>query len=242
MIRRRGGEQKWRSSTCANPATRPQSAAGAPAQQGVKRVRTLTEIFSVMRAQRACRQFDPRGEVTDSDIEAMVDAAVHAPSAENTQPWCFVVVRDPQTRTNLASWWTEMWQAGGAEHAKQAITSDALYADLENAVGPAGFAAAPVVIVVCLDNELVAEVFAASSIYPAVQNLLLAANALGYGSCLTTALTTFGVDRVRARLKLPDSVSPMAAVYIGRPATSLGAPRRRPAAAVTYREQFGASW
>lgn len=202
----------------------------------------MAEIFSVMRAQRACRKFDPVDEVPDSDVEQMIDAAVHAPSAENTQPWCFVIVRDEQTRKDLAHWWTEMWQAGGSEHARQTITSPALYADLKNAVGPAGFAAAPLVIVVCVNNELVAETFAESSIYPAVQNILLAANALGYGSCLTTALTTFGVDRVRERLKLPDNVSPMAAVYIGRPATTLGAPRRRPAASVTYREQFGTPW
>ena len=201
-----------------------------------------SEILSVMRAQRACRRFDPSGEVADSDIEAMLDAAVHAPSAENTQPWCFVVVRDEPTRADLAHWWTETWQAGGSEYARQVVTSDALYADLEHAVGPGGFAAAPVVIVVCLDTERVAEVFGPSSIYPAVQNLLLAANALGYGSCLTTGLTTFGIDRVRERLKLPNSVSPMAAAYVGLPAAKLGPPKRRPATAVTYREQFGTPW
>ena len=89
-----------------------------------------------------------------------------------------------------------------SEYARQ-ITSDAMFADLESAVGPTGFAAAPVCVVVCLDTEKVMEVFGQSSIYPAVQNLLLAANALGYGSCLTTGLTLFGVDRVRERLQLP---------------------------------------
>jgi nitroreductase len=199
------------------------------------------EILTVMRAQRACRRFDPAGAVTDCDIEVMLDAAVHAPSAENTQPWCFVVVRDEPTRIDLARWWTETWQAGGWQYARQ-VATDALYADLEQAVGPSGFAAASAVIVVCLDTERVAEIFGPSSIYPAVQNLLLAANALGYGSCLTTGLTTFGTDRVRERLNLPDSISPMAAVYIGRPATKLGPPGRRPATTVTYREQFGTPW
>jgi nitroreductase len=135
-----------------------------------------------MRAQRACRRFDPDGKVLDSDIEQMLQTAVHAPSAENTQPWSFVVVRDEESRKLL------------------------------------------------------------SSIYPAVQNLLLAAADLGYGSCLTTGLTTFGVDRVRERLGLPDPLSPMAAVYLGPPAKKLSAPRRRPATEVTYREKFGAAW
>jgi nitroreductase len=202
----------------------------------------MAELFSVICAQRACRRFDPDGKVTDADLERMLDAAVHAPSAENTQPWHFIVVRDAQTREDLARWWTETWQAGGSEYARQHVTSDAMYADLEFAVGPGGFGSAPVVVVVCVDTRRVLEIFAQSSIYPAVQNLLLSANALGYGSCLTTGLTTFGVDRVRERLQLPDTLSPMAAVYIGRPATPLAPPRRRPATQVTHRERFGTPW
>jgi nitroreductase len=202
----------------------------------------MADLLTVMRSQRACRRFDPDGKVSDSDVEQMLQAAVHAPSAENSQPWAFVVVRDETTRAELARWWTESWQAGGSEYARQHVNGDALYADLEYAVTPGGFAAAPVIIVVCADLERVAEIFAASSIFPAVQNLLLAANDLGYGSCLTTGLTAFGVDQIRQRLQLPDSLSPLAAVYIGQAATKLGSPRRRPATSVTYRERFGTPW
>lgn len=201
----------------------------------------MAEMFAVMNAQRACRRFDADGKVEDGDVEKMIGAAVHAPSAENTQPWFFVVVRDASTRIDLAGWWTETWNAGGSKYARE-ITSDAMFADLESAVGPTGFAAAPVCVVVCLDTEKVMEVFAQSSIYPAVQNLLLAANGLGYGSCLTTGLTLFGVDRVRERLQLPETVNPMAAVYIGKPASELKPPRRRPVDQVTYRERFGEPW
>lgn len=201
----------------------------------------MADLFAVIHAQRACRRFDPSGTVPDTDVERILDAAVHAPSAENTQPWSFIVVRDEQTRIDLAAWWTETWNAGGHEYARQ-VASDAMYADLENAVGPAGFAAAPVVVVVLLDTERVLEVFGQSSIYPAVQNLLLAANALGYGSCLTTGLTLFGVERVRERLGLPEKINPMAAVYIGKPAKPLKPPRRRPATEVTHRERFGKPW
>jgi nitroreductase len=202
----------------------------------------MADLLEVMHAQRACRQFDAQGAVPDSDVETMLHAAVHAPSAENKQPWTFVVVRDERTRADLASWWTETWKAGGSEYARQNVSSDALYADLEVAVTARGFAAAPVVVVVCVDTEMVPDIFAQSSIFPAVQNLLLAANALGYGACLTTGLTLFGVDRVRERLELPDTLSPLAAVYIGRPTHKLGPPRRRPATSVTYRETFGTPW
>jgi nitroreductase len=75
----------------------------------------VADLFSVINAQRACRRFVPDGDVSDADVEQMLDAAVHAPSAENTQPWYFVVVRDERTRIDLAAWWTETWRAGGSE-------------------------------------------------------------------------------------------------------------------------------
>jgi nitroreductase len=200
------------------------------------------DLFGVMHAQRACRRFDPDAEVPDSDIEQMLEAAVHAPSAENTQPWAFVVVRAKETRAVLAGWWTETWNAGGAEFARQTIDDQALIADLEYGFNRGGLAAAPVVVVVCADNEKVQDVHVAASIYPAVQNLLLAAADLGYGSCLTTGLTMFGVDRVRECLELPETLTPMAAVYIGAPIKKLAPPGRRPATSVTYRERFGSPW
>jgi nitroreductase len=202
----------------------------------------VTELREVMRAQRACRRFDPDGKVLDSDIEQMLQSAVHAPSAENTQPWSFVVVRDADSRRLLADWWTETWNAGGGDFIKQSLEDRALVNDLEYGFNRGGFAAAPVVIVVCADTERVPEIYAPSSIYPAVQNLLLAAAELGYGSCLTTGLTTFGVERVRERLALPDTLLPMAAVYLGPSAKKLTPPRRRPALDVTHREKFGVAW
>ncbi|ORB77731.1 nitroreductase, partial [Mycobacterium timonense] len=63
-----------------------------------------------------------------------------------------------------------------------------------------------------------------------------------YGSCLTTGLTTFGVDRVCELLQLPQNLIPMAAVYVGLPARKLSPPRRRPATSVAHRERFGNSW
>lgn len=202
----------------------------------------MGDLLAIMQAQRACRRFDPDGKVPDAEIELMLEAAVHAPSAENSQPWAFVVVRDERTRAQLAGWWTEMWNAGGGDFIRQSLDDKSLVADLEYGFNRGGFAAAPVIVVVCADSERVAEIYAPSSIYPAVQNLLLAAADLGYGSCLTTGLTTFGADRVRERLELPATLAPMAAVYLGVPARKLSPPRRRSATAVTYRERFGNPW
>jgi nitroreductase len=202
----------------------------------------MSEFRTLVLSQRACRRFDPNGKVHESDIEQMLQLAVHAPSAENTQPWSFVVVRDEESRKLLADWWTETWNAGGGDFVKQSLDDQVLIDDLEFGFARGGFAAAPVVIVVCADTARVAEIYAPSSIYPAVQNLLLAAADLGYASCLTTGLTTFGIERVRELLALPDTLLPMAAVYVGQSLKKLSPPRRRPALEVTYREKFGNAW
>lgn len=202
----------------------------------------MGDLLAVIHAQRACRRFDPDGKVPESDVEQMLAAAVHAPSAENTQPWTFIVVRDDRNRALLAAWWTETWNAGGGDFVKQSVEDKALVADLEFGCSQGGFAAAPVVIVVCADTDRVPEIYAPPSIYPAVQNMLLAAADLGYGSCLTTGMTTFGVDQVRELLELPQNLIPMAAVYVGVPARKLAPPRRRPATSLTCRERFGTPW
>lgn len=197
-------------------------------------------FFELALAQRACRRFDPTAPVADDDLEQILAAAVHAPSAENTQPWCFVVVRDDGTRAELDTTWSSAW-AMGADLLDPAL-DPALRRDLEDGLGRGGLATAPVVLVVGCDLDRVDEVHAASSIYPAVQNVLLGAAALGYGSCLTTGLTTFFVGQLRTLVGLPATVLPMALVYLGRPARPLGPSRRRPLAEVVHREQHGQPW
>jgi nitroreductase len=77
-----------------------------------------------------------------------------------------------------------------------------------------------------------------SSVLPAVQNLLLAAAALGYGSALTT-LATMAASELGSLLELPEGVEPLAVVPIGRPARPLGPPRRLPVPAKAHRERYG---
>lgn len=197
-------------------------------------------FFDVALAQRACRRFDPAAPVPDDDLERILSAAVRAPSAENTQPWSFVVVRDDTTRAELDATWAGAW-AMGAEHLDPDL-DPTLRRDLEDGLGRGGLATAPVVIVVGCDLDRVAEVHAACSVYPASQNVLLAAAALGYGSCLTTGLTTFFVDQLRALVTLPETIVPMALVYLGRPARPLGPSRRRPLTEVVHRERYGRPW
>jgi nitroreductase len=96
-------------------------------------------------------------------------------------------------------------------------------------------------IVVCADIERGLEVTIGSSIFPAVQNLLLAAAAVGLGSALTTITTTYRAE-LSELLSLPTHVVPVAVVPIGRPAQPLGRPRREPFAQHTHRERYGNAW
>ncbi len=81
-----------------------------------------------------------------------------------------------------------------------------------------------------------------SSIFPAAQNIMLAASALGLGS-LMASLPIFAPDGAFAHaLKLPDHIVPLATLPVGYPVKKLGKPRRRPIESVTSRDRFGESW
>jgi nitroreductase len=192
--------------------------------------------------QRAHHRFDPRAPVSDADVMTMLTVATHAPSALNTQPWQFIVVRSPEVRRAFGAATRERWRAGTGAAREKNLVPGSVFAELDDGNGNGGLESAPVVIIVCFDTGKIEVAHGPSSIYPAVQNLLLAAAALGYGSCLTTGLVDGSGALVRELLQLPDRLELMAAVFVGRPARVLGAPRRQPAEASTYREVFGSPW
>ncbi|HEY7072918.1 MAG TPA: nitroreductase family protein [Acidimicrobiales bacterium] len=187
-------------------------------------------------AQRACREYTTE-PVPDEDVAAILEAATHAPSAENRQPWVFVVVRDPATRAVITDLTKRLWATGGRPHAEQSLTPR-FFAAVDGFMA-GGYGGAPVLVVVAGDGRggLPLPVLAAS-VFPAVQNLLLAAAALGYGSALTTLATAEPLT-LAAAVGLPEGVRPLAVVPLGRPATPLGPPRRRPVREVAHRDRYG---
>ncbi|MGH9086308.1 MAG: nitroreductase family protein [Acidimicrobiales bacterium] len=186
--------------------------------------------------QRACRRFTDE-PVDEGDLTRMLEAATHAPSAENRQPWVFVVVRDPATRRAIAAVTLEVWRAGGRQHASGTLTPtlfEAVHRFMEE-----GYGGAPVLVVVAGDGrDGSSRSVLASSVLPAAQNLLLAAAALGYGSSLTT-LAAQAPDALRAVVGIPDGIHPFAVVPVGRPAVPLGPPRRKPVHEVAHADTFG---
>lgn len=188
----------------------------------------FAEFEQLVATQRAVRHFDGR-PVDDDTIAKVLKAATRAPSARNIQPWRFVVVRDPATKGALGKIFDELGQqlygAGAPERTP--------------------WAEVPVLVVVCAENPFGAGDSAATalgaSIFPAVQNLLLAAHVLGLGTVLTTRWKAREAE-VRPLLGLPENVSVHAIVPMGWPAAKSGRNRRRSVREVTYRERFGQEW
>jgi nitroreductase len=145
------------------------------------------------------------------------------------QPWRFIVIRNTETKQSLGQIFDEL---GGQMYGT-------------GAPDRTPWAEVPVLIAVCSEYAFgTAEAGIAAlgaSIYPAVQNLLLAAQAAGLGTVLTTRWKQREAD-VRPLLGLPDSMAIHAIIPIGHPDRRYGRNRRGPIAEVTSRERFGEPW
>lgn len=188
----------------------------------------FADFEQLVATQRAVRTFADR-PVDDALIEKVLKAATRAPSARNAQPWRFIVVRERETKGELGRIFDELGQQFyGAGAPERQPWSDV-----------------PALIVVCAENVFGAgdagATALAASVFPAVQNLLLAAHALGLGTVLTTRWKAREAE-LRPILGLPDGVAPFAIVPIGWPVEVPGRNRRKPVREVTFRERFGRPW
>jgi nitroreductase len=196
------------------------------------------DLFEVIGRQRACREFSAE-PVTDEVVERVLTAATRAPSAENSQPWVFVVIREAATRARLGELMRQVWEGGARQHSEGRL-APALLAEVDR--GATGsLAAAPVHVLVGADLTRCLPQTVGSSVFPAVQNLLLAATAVGLGSVLTT-LATFQADEVRRLTGLADHIELAALIPLGWPAHPSRPGSRRPLSEVAYRETVNRPW
>jgi nitroreductase len=198
----------------------------------------VSDFFSVVARQRACRRFAPE-PVAPQLVEQVLAAATHAPSAENRQPWVFVVVQEQERRRAIGALNRRAWEGGARQYSEGRLTPG-LLADVDHGA-QGGIADAPVLIVVGADTTQSHPAALGASIFPATQNLLLAATALGLGSAMTTLPLVAG-DELSALLDLPEHIQPMAVVPLGWPERPFGAPRRTSFSEKTHRETFGQAW
>ena len=200
---------------------------------------TLREALYSTRAMRRLRP-DP---VDEADLRFIVDAATQAPSGSNAQRWAFVVVTDAEQRRRIG----EVYRELGERHVRRVLESGKLDDETARVYRSALRLArrldeAPALILVCAAGPAPADPLAAAtwygSIFPAVQNLLLAARARGLGTTLTT-LHKIREGEIKEILGIPGDVETVALVPLGHPAGPFGPPRRRPSWEVTHWQRWG---
>ncbi len=212
-------------------------------------------LFTAIRTLRAVREFTDE-PVSDDALRTILDLAVCAPSAGNRQPWEFVVVRDPATRRAIRDYYVQAFQGYRQRVLDQAAaghpTAQAQVAHWQRAGTPDRYAEnlhlIPVFLLVCVDRQRLAnrgderaqataDLGAYASIYPAVQNVLLATHGLGLGAVLTTLHLAYERE-IKRLLDIPEDVQMAALVTIGHPARRYGPPRRIPASERTHWERW----
>ena len=194
---------------------------------------------------RAIRRYT--GEPVPPDaLRAMLFAATRAPTGSNRQPFRFVVLtHGPKARDAKAligavaqRFWAAKREADGYDSGSGADESSPkarMARSMQEFVD--NFERAPVLILPCLIRYRPPTPFEGASVYPACQNLLLAARALGYGGVLTE--WHMGVEKeLRALLGIPDDVFMAATITVGKPAGRHGTVRRRPLAELVYEEAW----
>ena len=203
-------------------------------------------IFTTRSMRRLLPDPVPRG-----DLEYIIEAATMAPSAGNLQLWAFVIVTERAAREQIAVAYRE----AGRRYIRDGVLGDPATGDEQRRVYTQAMhtvehlAEAPVIVVPCLTVPCpdIAAVGSGlfGSIYPAIQNLMLAARSRGLGSVLLTLATDYcpagalDCTPVREVLNLPDHVRAAALLPIGYPAGAWGRPRRKPFADCTHWESWG---
>ncbi len=201
------------------------------------------DLFRTMYTMRALRRFKP-DPIPEEVLFQLVDAAIRAPSGQNVQDWRFIIVTDPAVKRNMQAWAGEGWARYQPEYAERPELMDALprtrrlsLRSVEHLVKH--LAEVPAVIVVCgLRGR---HSTPGGSTFPAVQNLLLAARALGLsGSVFNLPLGP--VTELMQMLDIPETNQVFCLLPIGYPSDRHGPVRRKPVGSVVFRERFTRRW
>ena len=217
-------------------------------------------LFDAIHTARALRRFEP-DPVPDELITRILEAAICAPSGGNTQEWIFAVIANPEQRRRVGAIYARASKLVRPFYENRPTPAH-MNADEERHLRQSGFylhdhmEEAPVLILVCgrerqpratllgVDADSIARnalCTAMASIYPAVQNIILACRALGLGTVITTNHILFEGE-MKAALGLPDDVRTYALMPIGYPRDKFGPMRRKPLSAVAIRDRWGNPW
>jgi nitroreductase len=208
-----------------------------------------TELFEIIHTTRAMRRLKP-DPVPDALIRKILEAGVCAPNGGNTQRWRFLVIKDPAIKRAVQVWYKRaLEEVVGPRYLTSepppGVTKER-YLRQHAAVEylTEHFHEAPVWIVPCLETAggmAPANRSSGASIYPAVQNMLLAARALGLGATLTTRHLLYEKE-TEAALGLPPGTQSYAIIPIGYPLGKFGPVGRRALADIVYQDRWGQAY
>jgi nitroreductase len=206
-----------------------------------------TDLFEIISTTRAMRRLKP-DPVPDDLIRKILEAGVSAASGGNRQHWRFMVIKDRALKGKVQHYYKRaLDEVVGPRYRNSApppgVTREQ-YDRQHNAVSylTDHFHEAPVWIVACLeDGQGTPSRSSGASIYPAVQNMLLAARALGLGATLTTRHLQYEKE-VEAILGLPPGVHSYAILPIGYPMGRFGPTRRAPLSEIVYLDRWEQSY
>lgn len=195
------------------------------------------EIGETMFSQRATRRLDRDRPIADEQLKIVLDAASKAPNGGNEQPARYLVIRDRVKIEEFGklyheAWWAKRWDAYGWT-SKADIPEGSVYRF--PALLADEMVHAPVVILAYAKRSGVAQL----STVPGVQNILLAARALGIGSVLTT-LHPKVMERVNAMFNVPDDMEFVCCLPLGYPRGNFGPTSRLPTSQTTYWDEWNA--
>ncbi len=205
----------------------------------------MNDLFEIMRTTRSMRRLKPDPVPTEL-IGKVLEAGTMAANGGNMQNWRFLVIRDPAIKAAAGAYYRRAWhevvgpryRSGGPA---PGTTPERFARMLDAAEYLADhFHEAPVWIVPCAAGATPTRT-TGSSIYPAVQNMLLAARALGLGATLTTLYLNFEKE-AEAAMGLPEGVHSYAILPIGYPMGKFGPVRRTALADVIYDDRWGECW
>ena len=206
----------------------------------IEKLASAADLFEIVQTTRSMRRLKP-DPVPEALIRKILEAGVCGPSGGNMQNWRFLVIQDATIKKTVGAYYKRAWDEVVAPRYRADESPHGMSRDqFSRTIAAAEYLAAhiheaPFWIVACLQGAVPTRT-AGASIYPAVQNMLLAARALGLGATLTTLYLSFEKE-AEAALGLPADWHSYAILPIGYPVGRFGPVSRVALSDVVFKYQ-----
>jgi nitroreductase len=206
-------------------------------------------IFEIIYSTRAMRRLKP-DPIPEEVLKKIIDAGIRAPSGGNAQEWAFVLVRDAGLKRFIRDYYWNTWQQIRSKGTLPSTGLPPAQQRMFNAVSDlaANMDEAPAILLACVRKEYApiaamnnprgSTLAVYGTIFPAVQNILLACRALGVGATLTT-IHSFFEDALKQKIGIPDTMEVAALIPMGYPQGKFGPVSRRPVEEVIHWDRWG---